>query len=212
MRSNRGIAFCLLLSVLSWAAWAQDKPPQETTNKDEQQPRYETLLAKVKQGDLTIDFAAFRLAYTKTKDFSGYGGLDRRAAFEALNKNDFAKALQLAEKELEKNFVDINAHYIALIANRETGQAEKAERHRTLFLKLLESIEKSGNGKTPETAYVVISTAEEYVLLSYQGYQVTSQALIREKGHTYDKMSVVNPKTNEKAEFYFQIDAFFGKF
>lgn len=204
----------LLLLVLPCTAPAQDKqPPQKANGTEEKQTSesYETLLEKVKKGDLTIDFAALRIAYTKTKDFSGYGGLDRRAAFGAMEQKDFPKALRLAEEQLAKNFVDLNAHYVAFIANRETGKAEKAEWHRTLFLKLIESIEKSGDGKTPETAYIVISTNEEYVLLNYQGYQPAGQALMRINGHTYDKLSVLNPKTKEKAEVYFQIDAFFGK-
>jgi len=57
-----------------------------------------------------------------------------------------------------------------------------------------------------DTAFVVISTDEEYALFSALGLRVTAQALINEKGHNYDKMTAVDPKTNETLIYYFNID------
>ena len=186
-----------------------------SSSDENQQPTYETLLAKVLTGDLTIDFAAFRMAYTRSKDYVFPGTfLSRRDVFDfealILKEKNYTKALKIAEKALAKNFADINAHFIAGLAFMVTGN-EKALYHRTLFKKLLESIENSGSGKTLETAYVVISVQEEYALLDNQGYEVESQALIRQENHWYDLLSVINQRTKEKAEFYFQIDVlFFG--
>ena len=61
-----------------------------------------------------------------------------------------------------------------------------------------------------QTAMVVISTREEYLILSVKGLNPTGQALLREGEHSYDKLSAVDPKTNEKSEYYFQIDRVFG--
>ena len=91
-------------------------------------------------------------------------------------------------------------------AHRQLGNAEKADLHKFLFEGLIQSVEKSGDGKTPATAFVVISTDEEYVLLHWQGLQPTGQSLINQDGHSYDKMTAVNSKTNETVNYYFNID------
>ena len=79
-----------------------------------------------------------------------------------------------------------------------------------MFEGLLDSIRKSGDGKTSDAAFVVISTDEEYVLLNFLGLRATGQALINEKGHSYDKMTAVDPKTNETVVYYFNIDKRFN--
>ena len=217
MFGNFVTAFCFVaLLALPLYAQAQQGPQQKETKATEgngqAKESYEPLVEKLKKGDLTIDFAELRMAFTKTKDFSGYGGLEKKEAFGALDKKDFQKALKLAEDGLKDDYLDLNAHYVAFIANRELDKADKAEFHRNVFFKLIEAIQKSGDGKTPETAFIVIGVDEEYVLINYLGYRPTQQGLYRANGHTYDKLSVVNTKTNETVVFYFQIDTFFGKF
>jgi len=56
------------------------------------------------------------------------------------------------------------------------------------------------------TAFVVISTDEEYALFNYLGLRPTDQALIKDKGHSYDKMTALDPKTNQSVVYYFNID------
>jgi hypothetical protein len=184
-----------------------------SSSDERQQPTYETLLAKVLKGDLTIDFAAFRLAYTRTEEFCTGAFLSRQDVSEIevlCHERDFSNALALAEKALAKNFADVNAHYVAAIAFMCTGN-EKVWYHRNLFEKLLESIKIGCDGKTLETAYVVISVPEEYALLDHLGYKMEMQALlVPGNGHRYDRMTVVNRRTNEKAVLYFQIDAVFS--
>jgi hypothetical protein len=209
------IAASLLISF-ALPLYAQSQNPQQDSpkaKKEENQKKesYESLLERVKKEDETVDFTALRMAFAETKNFDPYGGREERdAMFAARNEKDFKKALKLAEERLSKNYVDLNAHFIAFVANRELKNDKRTEFHRNIFLKLIESIKSGGDGKTPETAYTVISVEEEYVLLSYLGYNVKGQALIKKDGHSYDKMSVVNSETKETAEFYFQIDKVFG--
>jgi hypothetical protein len=44
-----------------------------------------------------------------------------------------------------------------------------------------------------------------------QGWQLKSQALLRDAGHAYDRLHVVCPATNAERDFYFDITSFFGK-
>jgi hypothetical protein len=51
---------------------------------------YNDLVAKVKGGDLSVDFKALRIAFTKTKSYSPYGGdaEGTKAAFAAIKAVD----------------------------------------------------------------------------------------------------------------------------
>ena len=212
------LCFGFLLSLPLYAQTPENKPKETKTIDEAKQTEskqakelYESLVEKLKKGDFTIDFAALRMAFTKTEGFSGYGRLDKEA-YAALDKKDYPNALKLAEERLKIDYLDLNAHFVAFVANKESGKTEKAEFHRNVLLKQIEAIEKSGDGKTPETAYVVIGTDEEYFMINYLGYKPSSQGLYRANGHIYDKMTVTNPKTNETIVLYFQIDNVFGKF
>lgn len=148
------------------------------------------------------------MAYTETAEYSPYGSDrdSRQKMFAALNAKDYQNALELANKILAGNFLDINAQFGAYVAHRELGDADDAEKHKFFLQGLIRSIEKSGDGKTPATAFVVISTDEEYALLNWQGLRATAQALLNQGGHSYDRMTALNPKTNETTDYYFNID------
>ena len=171
-------------------------------------PTYESLLERVKKSDKSVDFLELRMAYTETKSYSPYGGDrdSRNEMFAAINAKEYAKALEAATKIINSNYVDLNGHFGAFVAHRELGHTEQAIYHRYVFDGLLNSIRNSGDGKSREKAFVVISTDEEYVLLNYLGLRTTQQALLNDKGHSYDLMTALDPNTNQSVEYYFNID------
>ncbi len=196
-RKSIFIIACLFLLQLAVAA---QEPPAKVS--------YETLLEKVKKQDPAVNFKDLRVAFTETKAYSPYGGdsENRKAMFAALKAEEFEKALTASEKVLASNYLDINAHFVAFAANKRLGLSEKADYHRYVFENLLKSISDSGNGKTMETAFLVISTDEEYALFNFMGLRPAGQALIEDKGHHYDKMTAVDPKTNQTIVYYFNVD------
>lgn len=196
-RKTALIFFCLLLSQAAGQA-------QEPVGK----VVYDVLLERVKKQDAAVNFQELRLAYTDTKQYSPYGGdrETRKAMFVALNGKLYDQALNSSETILAANYLDINAHFAAYLAHRELGHADKADYHKSIFQKLLKSISDSGDGKTMETAFVVISTDEEYALFNFMGVRPTAQELIEEKSHHYDKMTVTDPKSEQSAIYYFNID------
>ena len=205
--SHLALRFLLLLSSVGpGLAVVQGQLPQ--TPQDSPKPSYASLLDRAKKSDPTVDFKELRMAFTETSDYSPYGA-DREARqkmFAALKAKEFAAALETAEKILEKNFVEINAQFVAYVANRELNKTDKSSFHKFMFDGLIKSITASGDGKTAETAFVVISTDEEYVLLNFLGYRATNQSLITQNGHSYDRMTAINPKTNETVTYFFNID------
>jgi Domain of unknown function (DUF4919) len=124
----------------------------------------------------------------------------------ALTAKDYEKALKLAGARLQKNYVDLDAHFVSYAANRELKKVKESEFHSNVLRRLVQSIMGTGDGKSPETAFTVIAVAEEYALLNMMGFKPGSQALVLDKGHRYDRMSVVNLKTNEKTDLYFNVD------
>ena len=195
----------MMILFFSMILFQESSAAQQTTP---QKNSYESLLARVKNNDHSVDFKELRMAFTDTPAYSPYGGDTnlRKQMFAALKSKEFDKTLENAEKILAANYLDINGHLGAMVAHRELGHVDKAAYHRFVWEGLLNSIRNSGDGKTTDTAFVVISTDEEYVLFSWLGLRPTGQALVNEKGHSYDKMTVVDPKTNQTLTFYFNID------
>lgn len=168
---------------------------------------YQELLERVKKADPKVDFGALRMAFTATAAYNPYGlDQDRPRMRAAFAKKDFDKALEFAEKLLGKNYPDIEAHRVAWRAHTELQDPDKAKFHRYVRDGLVQSILKSGDGKGAQTAYVVISTEEEYAVMEWLGVRSTKQALIQEQGHKLDRHEGVNEETNQRVTLYFNID------
>jgi hypothetical protein len=169
---------------------------------------YATLLASLKAGNTGIDYTRLRLSYMDSPEYKAAKDVSKSedAMTDALNKNDYPAALNDAEAVLESNYVNIDAHYVALVANRELGAMDKAEFHRTVFRGLINSIRSSGDGKSPETAWVVINVHEEYVMLRVLGFRPSEQSLTHKDGHSYDVMKVKNAEDGTEQTFYFNVD------
>jgi hypothetical protein len=179
---------------------------------EEDQPKktsdYQTLLKRVMNFDLTVDFKALRLSYAETADYNPYGDdkVKKAEMFEALRNKEYEKAVSAAQTILEKKFVDIEAHFVCSIAFREMKNSERYNFHHFVTQGLVDSILDSGDGKTPETAFIVIETGEEYTLLGMIGFEVVRQSLIKSNGHSYDKMETKHRKTGKPAIFFFNVD------
>src|SRR6266536_787887 len=184
----RRIIFKSLLIVLSLivvvaSGSAQQNPPPKN--------RYEVLLEKLKNKDQSLDFKDLRLAYTETSHYSPYGSdkESQKAMFAAIKASQWDEVLKQSAATLDRNYLDINAHFGAFLANQGKGVTEKAEFHKFVARGLLDSILNSGDGKSMDTARAPIPTDEGNAMFRALGLRVTAQALINEKGHNYDKMT-----------------------
>jgi hypothetical protein len=198
----------LILVVGAMPGFGFDQEQPKSASPATAKPTYAALLERATQSDATVDFKELRMAFTETPDYSPYGGdrEARRNMFAALNAKEYEQALEPAGKILAKNYVDLNAHFVSYVANRELGRTERATFHKFMFDGLMKSITGHGDGKTPETAFVVISTDEEYVLFNFLGLRPAGQSLVNQDGHSYDRMAANDPKTNESLVYFFNID------
>ena len=169
---------------------------------------YATQLASLKGGDTAIDFGRLRLSWVDSPEYKQAKDTKKEedAMTTALGQKNYAEALKNAEIVLADEYVNMDAHFAAYVANRELGAPNQAEFHKTVFRGLVNSIVNSGDGKSTDRAWVVIDTHEEYVVLRVLGYRPGSQSLVRKDGHAYDVMKVKNIEDETDATFYFNVD------
>jgi tetratricopeptide (TPR) repeat protein len=201
------LAICVPAQTPQPSPQASPQPSPQPSPKPSEKTKYDLLLEKVKQKDPSVNFTELRLAFFESPNYNPYAPmLTYRPMNAALNQKNYEEALKIAEAVLAKNFVEINAHITAQIAYQETGNAERAQFHKFMVDGLLNSIKSNFDGKSAATAFEVISINEEYGLVRSLGLRPIKQALIEDKGHSYDAITVVDPQTNQQSIIYFNID------
>jgi Domain of unknown function (DUF4919) len=168
---------------------------------------YEKALQQLKSGDLKVDFKALRVNCAASKYECQADSDDIKLLSSLINNKKFDQALEKVNQLLEKVFVDAELHYIAFVANSESGNKERAEFHKAVIRGILDSIQENKHGKSEEDAFVVINVHEEYTFLRFSHMQVTKQSLSHKDGHTYDIM-VCQDMSNKGREVtaYFNVD------
>jgi hypothetical protein len=206
MKKQLFTAFIFFLLAFGLSAQTPDNSKQSTDKKTV--ISYEDLLAKLKQGDSNINYRALRMAYSETKEYNydGIEGADKQKIFAALNAKKYKDVLKLTDKVLEKKIVEPYSHYAASVANRELKDEKKSAFHQTILTGLVNSIMNGKDGKSAKNCFEVITISEEYFVMSYIGFNVSSQSLNNEDGHTFDVLARTNSETKETAKFYFNID------
>lgn len=112
-------------------------------------------------------FTKLRMDFAKRPDFNPLWKLDdqRKAVIDAYKAKDDAKVVQLSKAWLEKCPVDAEVHYIRGQALMHQGDITHYASEFYFFYGLIQSIASSGDGKSEQTAFKVISVEEEYNLL-----------------------------------------------
>lgn len=169
---------------------------------------YEGLLSKAKSTPESADFQQLRFAYARSSQYNPYGAstADLWALGEVIGHADGETAMGAIDETLESNYLDIRAHLLAASVHRSMGDADKATYHGRFAGGLLRSILESGDGHAPETAFVVISVAEEYAVLGFLELELRSQTLLTHKGHRFDEIRAHHPQTGKAMTLYFNID------
>ncbi|MCA1605412.1 MAG: DUF4919 domain-containing protein, partial [Acidobacteria bacterium] len=201
--THRPLSACILvlLTFLSIPAQSQQTPPVAGKST------FNELVEKAKKGDRSVDFTELRIAFYESANYNPYTPMmTYRSLYGALAQTNYAEAIKIAESVLEKNFVEVNAHMVAQIAYRESGNAERAQFHKFMADGLLNSIKSKGDGKSKDTAFEVISINEEYGLLRSMSLRPIKQSLLQDKGHRFDALTVIDPQTNQESVVYFNVD------
>jgi hypothetical protein len=180
--------------------------------QDTAKAEYKSLIQRLKGGDPSVDFGKLRAAYAASSEYSPpeTDPDARKAMYAALGKRKYDEATRIAEKALKDNYLDIDAHHVLSIAYRESKDPIRADFHHGVAGGLINAILKSGDGKSPQTAMMVLATQEEYIILSVLALRPGSQSLQRKDGHFYDVLNAVSTETNQTVTLYFNIDKPYG--
>jgi len=117
--------------------------------------------------DPSPEFSGMRAAYGERDDYAALCERDRplRPLFDAAERERWERVVELALPWLDQCPIDLDAHLLSAVAFQHLGRLEEAEQHRRWYHGLLESILASGDGRSAESAFVVVSVAEEYSVL-----------------------------------------------
>ena len=172
------------------------------------EPSYDDYVTQLKAGKLDIDYTALRLAYAASPKYAPYGSsmVLAKTMTKAYGAGDCGAAMMHAQEIFEANFVSIDAHMVASLCHKKAGNEEGAQRAYMIVRGLVRSVLKSGDGKSPETAFVVISIDEEYKALEALSLMPGTQSLVSHGGSSFDRLDARKRDSGEPVTLYFNVD------
>jgi hypothetical protein len=171
---------------------------------------YRELSAKLRNGDVSIDFQALRFACSAARECEVRANVtDLTAVTEATTRKDWATARQVCERILSRGYADVEIHADLTGILNELDDLKSMRFHRAIVVGLLGSI-RSKKGDSKETAMQVISHREIYSVLASMRLPSFGPSLgwssFPENGHNYELYEIVDPITKAKTQVYFNVD------
>jgi hypothetical protein len=162
---------------------------------------------KVISGDLSFDWQQFRLAAKQGgTEYFDWHPL-RNSFMQKMKDGNPAAALKDAEIIIGHNMAEPEGHLLAMMAYRELNKADDAAFQRKIVSAWVDSLQRSGDGKSPATAFQVVDVGEEYFYLNVVlgvGFP-TSQSLVQREGHSFDLLKAKNSDGSER-QIWFNVD------
>jgi hypothetical protein len=128
-------------------------------------------ILKRSDGEATPDPAKYlKLRKEYAERFSGgwFTNPERRALMK-LYDTDKTAFLNKAREWLRRCPIDAKIHMMCALLLTQPSQAAEKRYHKTMLFGLMDSLFRSGNGKSCESGYYVININEEYMLLNAIG-------------------------------------------
>jgi hypothetical protein len=159
----------------------------------------------------STDFDTIRDAWGRRVDYRALceTSLPTSAWAEAEQAKDFAKAYDIAAKWLATCPVVERVHMWAYGDAKQIGDTARMDIHKRWYQGLIQSVLKTGDGKTPETAWKTISVAEEYAVLQYFGLARGTQTLIKHPPVMIDKLTAKPIAGGDPVDLYFNPELHF---
>ena len=173
--------------------------------------RYSGYVKQLENGNTEIDYADFRNSFLESKQFSkkgtAYDSLKRLVYAEIKNKN-YKEIVRLTKAMLSIDYTSMFAHKYLQQTYKISGDSINQKKYHDIEFGLLNSITKSGNGKTCETGWHVTQIEEEYFILNMVVAELQTQSIISSDKNTCDKM-VVKTAGGETKTYYFEANKVF---
>ena len=184
----------LLLPAASWAAPADD---------------YAALVTAAKDGDPGVDYTVMRQTYTQTPGYDPFGkktdGLMKDAQTAYLAK-DCKTALAKYKLAVALNFTLSDAHALSADCMAQLGDKKGEAREEAIAQGLFGSIIASGDGRSPKTAFWVVSRHEEEAVFAIAGLSARGLTTLTTDRGPVDKFTATDEK-GKKSTLYFNVSA-----
>ena len=195
---------------------ANDNAPPAPPAKDrsEADARYLALADTAIAAPGTADYAALRTAYAHTSFYHPYGAAILSDTLNKSLKDALASPAQVGayQDTVRKHAAHFVTHLHALsAAHSEKPVFINADAHRKHMDGIITSILKSGDGRTPQTAFTVIDIQEEYMLMKeVLKIDGKKRPTLQQNGHVYDVFDYT-AKNGSTATIYFNVDLIFAR-
>ena len=177
---------------------------------------YPSLISRAKALDTTMTGDDYFMLYYGNAFYPAYNPYAvsdvEDAFFELIDKEKYAEAITQGALVLNENPVNLKIAYYMILCYHLSGDTQMARKYAHLFFGMLNAIMVSGDGRSVESAYVVLKVADEYMVLNDMNLTSAGQALV---GMT-DKLTIETkgqkpPKGEKKIkELYFNVEMLFG--
>ena len=205
MKFFRIAAAAIFISLAVSFSFAADKQAESFA-------KYAELAAKVRGGDLNIDWQALRVAAVigvvtdPQVEFQ-----NTQKGYATLGEGKFEDALKIAREIEDNDIANGDGHYIALAALDKLGRPDELELERKFLAAFFQSMIKSGDGKSAKTAWFAASIREEYLFMQLVlNVQFKEQHSMSKDGHYYDVVAVKDENGKEKV-IWFNTDTDFQR-
>lgn len=156
------------------------------------------------QARAEADFDSRRRLYSESKDYDPYGESVREpmnALREAVEDEQYKAALALANELLAAHPVLTEVHGYAATACSQLGDEERGRYHQRYARGLVDSVRRSGDGKTTGTAFKLVHMAEQDAVASTLAGSILARSTLESGGRRFDAWQL------GKETVYFDITA-----
>lgn len=180
-------------------------------------PTYDQLFQRFQQNDTALTLTDYRTLYFGHAFRADYRPYARHDSIRALNtylntveNPDFNKVLNYTRLILKEYPFNIEQIFLTGIAYDKLDKKAQARIWLKKYENLLTAIISTGDGRSAQTAFMVTKTSDEYNVIRAFRLRLTSQSLIMENNHNYDKMDLEENEHGIEA-LWFNVDLFYGK-
>lgn len=199
--------FLLVLNIVCSSTKENQTSPAKSSIKSVSEKSYSQLVNTAIQSADKGSYEDIRISYTDTKWYSPYSEPDPIKNMKGLlEEKKYKEVIQITQKNIYEYFAELELHYYSLIAYKELRDEDSFNWHRYVLNRLIDSILKSGDGKSTKSPFTVIAVREEYFFMGILGIEHKGQSLINVDGHAFDMFEVKKNQNFNSDKIYFNID------
>jgi Domain of unknown function (DUF4919) len=207
MTKNKSFFFTVFLLTQTLLVFGQDAKIEIPSFND----KYSEYVKQLESGKTEIDYVDFRNSFLESKQFgkksTNYDNLKKKVYSEIKNKG-YKEVIRFTKEMLSIDYTSMFAHKYLQQTYKILGDTINRNKYHDIEFGLLNSITKSGDGKTCETGWHVTQIEEEYFILNIIGAGLQSQSISSGGKNTCDKM-VVKTEEGESKTYFFEANKVF---